>query len=31
MNLQEQIRKILREETRLSTFILRRVPIDELE
>ena len=31
MNLQENIRRILREETHLSTFIRRRVPIDELE
>jgi len=29
--IQESIRRILREETRLSTFIRRRVPIDELE
>ena len=31
MSIQESIRKILREETHLSTFIRRRVPIDELE
>ena len=31
MNLQESIRRILREETRLSTFILRRLDFDSLD
>ncbi len=31
MNLQESIRRILREETKINTFIRRRVPIDDLE
>jgi predicted ribosome quality control (RQC) complex YloA/Tae2 family protein len=31
MNLQEQIRKVLREETKLIKMILRRVPHDDLE
>ena len=31
MNLQESIRKVLREETNNLTTILRRVPIDDLE
>ena len=31
MNLQESIRRILREETNNLTTILRRVPIDDLE
>ena len=31
MNLQESIRRILKEETKINTFIRRRVPIDDLE
>ena len=31
MNLQENIKRILREETQLPTFIRRRIPFDELE